>query len=57
MPVDVRLPNGNILKNVPDDVAGKKHMVAMEAIKRGMATNEDFGYETAKDYQGELGAA
>lgn len=57
MPVDVRLPNGNILKNVPDDVADKKHMVAQEAIKRGMATNEDFGYETAKDYQGELGAA
>jgi hypothetical protein len=57
MPVDIRLPNGAILKNVPDDVADKKHMVAMEAIKRGMATNEDFGYETAKDYQGELGAA
>lgn len=57
MPVDVRLPNGAILKNVPDDVAGKKHMVAMEAIKRGMATNKDFGYEGAEAYQEGLGAA
>lgn len=57
MPVDVRLPNGAILKNVPDDVADKKHMVAMEAIKRGMATNEDFGYEGAEAFQEGLGAA
>jgi hypothetical protein len=42
---------------VPDDVADKKHMVAMEAIKRGMAKNEDFGYEGAEAYQEGMGAA
>ena len=43
MPKDVRLPNGTLILNVPDDM--KKHQIAGRAIKEGLATNKDFGYE------------
>ena len=43
MPRDITLPNGFIMKNVPDNV--RKHELAMTAIKSGVATNKDFGYE------------
>jgi len=43
MPRDVRLPNGTLILNVPDDM--KKHQIAGRAIKEGLATNADFGYE------------
>lgn len=49
---DLRLPNGTIIKNVPDDMP--KHAIAMRAIREGLATNEDFGYDSG---MGELGAA
>ena len=43
MPKDVRLPNGTLILNVPDDM--KKHAIAGRAIREGLATNADFGYE------------
>ena len=43
MSSDVTLPNGFVMKNVPDDIG--KHELAMAAIKSGVATNKDFGYE------------
>lgn len=52
--MDVTLPNGQVIRDVPDGTP--KHQIAMKAIKNGMATNEDFGYDTAEDYS-EFGAA
>lgn len=49
--MDYRLPNGTIIRNVPDDM--KKHQIAQRAIGEGLATNADFGYETAPSAAGE----
>lgn len=43
MPRDITLPNGFIMKGVPDNV--RKHELAQTAIRNGVATNADFGYE------------
>jgi len=49
--MDYRLPNGTIIRNVPDDM--KKHAIAGRAIREGLATNADFGYDEAGSAAGE----
>ena len=49
--MDYRLPNGTIIRNVPDDM--KKHAIASRAIREGLATNADFGYDEAGSAAGE----
>lgn len=49
--MDYRLPNGTIIRNVPDDM--KKHQIAQRAISEGLATNKDFGYDEAGSAAGE----
>jgi len=39
--MDVRLPNGTVVKNVPDNIT--KSQLKAIAIKNGLATEEDFG--------------
>lgn len=51
--MDVTLPNGVVLKGVPDDTP--KHVIAMKAIQSGLATNKDFGYEEADSAASESG--
>lgn len=41
--MDVKLPNGTLLRNVPEGTP--KHAIAMKAIRAGLAENKDFGYE------------
>jgi hypothetical protein len=50
--VDVTLPNGHVIKGVPEGTP--KHVIAGKAIKAGLATNKDFGYDevTAEDVDG-----
>jgi len=50
--MNVTLPNGVVLRDIPDGTP--KHQIAMKAIRNGLATNEDFGYDSG---MGELGAA
>lgn len=47
MPKDIRLPNGTLILNVPDDM--KKHQISQRAISEGLATNKDFGYDEVTD--------
>jgi len=49
--MDYRLPNGTVIRNVPDDM--KKHAIAGRAIREGLATNADFGYDEAGSAAGE----
>jgi len=46
---DVRLPNGTIIKNVPDNVT--KEQVRQKAIQTGKARPEDFGQPQPTDSQ------
>ena len=49
--MDYRLPNGTLIRNVPDDM--KKHAIASRAIREGLATNADFGYDETGSAAGE----
>ncbi len=53
--MDYRLPNGTVIRNVPDSMP--KHAIQMRAVREGLATNKDFGYEGAAEYQEGMGAA
>ncbi len=43
--MDVRLPNGNIIRGVPDGTP--RSAIAFKAITNGLARPEDFGYESS----------
>jgi len=51
--MNVTLPNGAVIRDIPEGTP--KHVIAMKAIRNGMATNEDFGYDTAGSAAGETG--
>ncbi|MDR3105662.1 MAG: hypothetical protein LBU96_14595 [Yokenella regensburgei] len=48
--IDVTLPNGNVIKNVPENVS--KDQVMNLAIRNGLATPADFGLATPADLIG-----
>ncbi len=48
--MDITLPNGTVIEGVPEGTP--KHVIAMRAIRAGLATNADFGYEGAEAYGG-----
>jgi hypothetical protein len=43
--MDVTLPNGVVIRGVPEGTG--KHVIAQKAIRNGLATNKDFGYDEA----------
>ena len=49
--MDYRLPNGTVIRNVPDDMP--KHAIQMRAVRERLATNKDFGYDTAPSAAGD----
>jgi len=48
---DYRLPNGTVIRNVPEGMP--KHAIQMRAVREGIATNKDFGYDEAPSAAGD----